>query len=105
MSRRFLIMIAAGLVMPIAPSTFAQESGQYVCEQDLDRIAGMYRDRIGALSDTDRAEADRLMQIARSRCAQGSPGALNTRSKEAAALIQKLESVPPSSQATVPPAR
>lgn len=105
MSRRFLMMFAAGLAISLAPSAFAQESGQYVCEQDLDRMANMYRDRVASLSPADRTEAERLMQVARDQCAQGAPGALSTRSKEATALLQKLESVPPSSQATVPPAR
>lgn len=104
MELRVLPSAIAGLVLAFAAPAFAQ-SGQIACQKDLERATEMYRQKQSALTEAERKEASDLMAVARSKCEAGGSDALNTRSPEATALLNKLENAPMPSQAAMPPTK
>lgn len=104
MEIRVLPSAIAGLVLAFASPAFAQ-SGEIACQADLARAAELYRQKQTVLTEAERKEANELMALARGKCQSGGANALNTRSPEAAALLDKLEKAPMPSQATLPPER
>lgn len=104
MIRRVSPWMLAGLVMAVAGPAFAQ-SGIIVCEQDLKRASQLYEQKQSVLTEAERKEATDLMSLAEDKCRAGGADALNTRSPEATALLEKLESAPLPSQAAVPSER
>lgn len=99
-----LAVPACCLTQLLAAAAFAQ-SGEIVCQQDLKRVTELYEQKKEALSEQDRQDVLNLMDIARSRCSAGGADALNTRSPEAVAILEKLENTPMPSQAAVPDQR
>lgn len=93
-----------GLALALASPVLAQ-SGQVTCQQDIQRVSDMYNQKEASLSNQDRADVQRLLETARARCAAGGADALNTRSPEAVAILNKLENAPMPSQAAVPEGR
>lgn len=96
--------VAAGIALMLAVPAFAQ-SGEYACQQDIRRVSELYNQKQAALSEKDRQDVLNLMEVARAKCSAGGADALNTRSPEAIAILDKLEKAPMPSQAAVPETR
>lgn len=105
MRNHLIVSGIVALLLPVSAAALAQSAGQYNCEQDVSRLADLYRERQAVLTDAERQEAQQLLQVARSKCSSTGQNALNTRSQEAQALLDKLQNAPPPSQAATPPAR
>lgn len=105
MGRRFHMgLIAAFLVLGSSGMALAQ-SGEIACQTDVKRAEDLYNQKYAALTESERQQAQQLMETARTRCQAGGSGALNTRSPEAVAVLDMLEKAPMPSQATVPEQR
>jgi hypothetical protein len=95
---------ACTLALTLASPAFAQ-SGEIACQQDVQRISELYNQKRASLSDQERQDVLELMEVARGKCSSGGSNALNTRSPEAVAVLEKLENAPMPSQAAVPEER
>lgn len=86
-----------GLALAYAAPAFAQ-SGTLPCEQDLQRARDLYRQKVADLTEEQHRRTSDLMNAAAVKCGVGA----EARSPEATALLDMLEKVQPTSQASLP---
>lgn len=85
------VLMAGLLVTAFAAPAMADSAGRLACETDLKRFSDMYERNSPGLTPAEQQQAKDLIQVGKSRCESDGSNALNTKSPEAMALIEKME--------------